>query len=720
MADLRQPINIDMQGVALRPQAKPVESYERPATPTKSNAGDFLSALGKIAPAVLQLGGELQRGPTREEKEAEAALVSVRSGAKTSDELAEEIKQNPNSNPVSRIALQREMGRKMAGEFGVWFEKRATELDPAAMDPDKLLKEYYDTVVLPKVGDNKYVAAGYASGAATLPDQIRSHIEKAKNKQFSDTRDDTVYGNMARDLEVASNDPEKITAILNEHRTNNQQFLAMSRKDQEKMLTRVAETFANKPGMEKVLDAIGDSPSGTDGLKVKDVIGERWSLLREKAEGTTLRHDGRKMQDDLLPYEEAASAGKLDEQSFRDFTKPFMDRGSMSASRINSLIQRNKNEIERQRRAALAEARTNATDIVKGELGPEDAETFRAGRAAEIADYEGTYAGKKVSIPWRERMERGAKIASDDIARSVKEDPSIPDEQKQRITRERQIAMYGKNGQVDPMLDRTLKQIANTTTVDDNLIASIKTYLPEIAYAQKAAPKQIYQVFNTKAERTFIDSLIVAHENGLSPNAAVVEAQQRRDMAEAGRLPALSREQKQKVLEDVTKKVNDTGFWSLDNDPRGKQMLHDAIERQADYWFGAGAKGDKLIEQVANTLKQNTVFVGKQYVPTSQLNVPVETARQVFDGAAAMLKEADPRYAKDDITFMPVRPGSTTYRAFAIGPTGMPQAIVGSDRDFTQMHRGFISRKAENANKKLEERRQAPTRAQPFVGNDNR
>lgn len=649
----------------LRPAAAPVNNYVAPKEAT--SAADFARSLAVLNPALDALADKI----AADERDRQEAAVEGKIGGMTFEEFKEARKKDPTlgfTGKWARAALDKQYGIRLGHEVRRKVEEELATADMTEANPEAFLAERIKEAQA-ELGDSKFAHSGFAGITAGLLDKVRDKVNEARIQRTVENRNENAAENFLGTIEWAAGelaDPEAMVHIVRQQYQQNRDLLGISYAEQDKIMAEVIKTMAQRPGMEKYVEALG--ALDRDKVRLSTKMGAGFEAMKATAEAKTLEQRKDELQPAIADFLLSADEGELDEAAFVEFADRNMDilGGSFKAQ----MIVRNRNAQEAKAARALAEVHAQAKELTLQSLTPNLVDMARMGRAADISDFETNVQGKDVSFTRKELQEHALKAAASQIVAEGTAQKLDP-----RVIRGNVVQMYAENGMVDPDAEARVSAFLHGSARGGDIPASVLNYVDELAVVNGVAPHMIDQIVGNEQDRLFIDTVTTGVELGYSAEDALRQAVWRRDNKQLIVMPR--GKDRTSLMEGVRKEL---GF---NDDKTAPSLLDSYISDRIDYYFATGMTGKKLQKAVAESFNRTHVKLNGHFIDVSGTHRPASQALPVLTDAADALKEAKPQYAKDKITFVPMGRGSDSF--MAVTATGLP--IPGTQRTWAEMER---------------------------------
>ncbi|OHB34782.1 MAG: hypothetical protein A2882_01340 [Phenylobacterium sp. RIFCSPHIGHO2_01_FULL_70_10] len=664
----------------LRPVAANVQNYVQPKEET--SAVEFMRALGTLNPVLDNIADRL----AREERERQEAAVDGKIGGMTFEEFKEARAKDPTlgfTGKWARAALDKQYGIRLGHEVRRKVEEELATADLTEANPEEFLAERIKEAQA-ELGDSKFARAGFTQTTAGLLDKVRDKVNEDRIGRTVEVRNENAAENFLGTIEWAAGelaDPEAMVQVVREQYRQNRDLLGISYRDQDKIMADVLKTLAQRPGMEKYVEALG--ALDRDKVRLSTKLGPTFEAMKATAEAKTMEQRKDELQPQIADFMLSADQGELDEEAFAEFADRNMDilGGSFKAQ----MLMRNRDAQERKEAKALAELHAQAKDLTLTAMTPDLVDMARTGRVADIQDYETSVAGKDVSFTRDELKTHALRSAASQIQAEGTAQGLDPVTIRKNI-----VQMYAENGEVDPEAEARIQAFLHGSATGGDIPASVLNYVEELAAVRDAAPHMVDRIATTEGDRLFIDTVVTGMELGYSPEQALRTAIWRRDNRALIAMPRGS--ERNKVVTEIVDALDGQGsFLGLGgNDIANRALLDRYVNDRLDYYYATGATGSKLRKMVVDSFMRTHTYLNGQLIDTSGTGLPPSKALPVLTDAAEAIKEAKPAFAKDKITFVPLGRGSD--RFMAVTATGQP--IPGTQRTWAELTRLHQDRRA--------------------------
>ena len=666
----------------LNPTAAPVNTYVQPG---QGNAQDFLRALGQLNPVLDQFASHLaEKDRVQQEAAAERKI-----GGMTYEEAKAAVKsgQLPEfSNPWFRAAFEKQHGIRMANEVRRKAEADLATDDITNVDPETFVASYVQEANQEiDASGSQFLASGFASALDGVTDKVRNAVNSARIKRTVEVRDANAYENIlgiverftatGPDGQPIVNDPKALITSVRLEMQGNRDTLGMSYADQDKAIARAIQTLAQRPGMEDAIRQLG-SLDRDGGISVATKMGPQYETILQQAQASTERAQNDAIQPQIADWTIRADSGDPTQFNEKDFdafvaANPTLLTGSFTAG----IKLRFKNAQEQNAARASAALAATAKERAITAATPGLINLARTGSIAEIAaDQTLEVNGKTITLTKDELREVGLRSAAEQIVAEGTAQKLSPERIRANV-----VALYGKNGEVDPTAKSRILAAVQASVVPGDVSETLLQYLPEIRLLASESPEMLYQIVPDDRSRQFLEAIDVGLDTGLSDREAIKAAEFRRQNADV--LP------KPDVV--TMKTLNATIQGRLGGGPAASSLSR-TIDARIKYYAATGTTGDALAKRVSDSILARTVKVGNAYVDISGTGVLPVKAKPVFDEAVDALREMRPEF-KGTIGWVAMSEGSRQFMAV----DAMRNPIPGSTRTWEELSAMYDQRRTE-------------------------
>lgn len=353
--------------VALRPQARPVDTYSRPqALPSGASGMEQLAgALAQVSPALTNF---LDVTAAKSQKDAEDRAMR-RIGGMSFQEARSAVdsgKMSEMDNPWFKAAFMKQYGERMAYErVNELSQAYETDFDKNGGDFDAFVRER-TAADLEQYGQDPHFTGAYGKvidnfGARANAAQAQYKTEQIKQDTVGGVYD--VFHGQATELRASGKSPQEIVDALRGRYEGNRSLLQVDFKEQDKEMVRLAEAFAAKgdmPMVEAILNGERVAPDGT-------VLGPLAANREYQADAVRILNGAKRQnqeqneentRDQQMAFWDQARTGQLDRDELEAFHKG--KPGAISEAQVKSLITMNDNFNQAQAEE-LAKAEHKAT-----------------------------------------------------------------------------------------------------------------------------------------------------------------------------------------------------------------------------------------------------------------------------------------------------------------------------------------------------------------------
>lgn len=529
----RKDLQPTVQPEALQPQARPVNTFVRPATPTDASAigqsttAQLAQALSSFSPALESMERERK---ARLQREAEAVALDKINGLtlQEANDLVQSGELRAEHSPWAQAAFEKLFGRRAAAEKLNQLQTAIArgDIDPVTADFDQILSDEHS--LLSGSVESDFFQSGMNSVFAEGSEKIKAFGDKSKTAAFLKERNDTIVNNMLQDVEGGDAEGMSSEQIVNElvrpYYESNQKMFNINRGDTDKMVVGVADLLAaqGKEGLVKELltKRRGDTPSISDKPEFRSDV----SRIISTAEGKQFEETARIHRETRVGFNVAATFGALDEAALEEAAS----EGVFGRKEVERLKEQNR--VAKIREATKAQSentllwrKAQEAAIISGQVG-----SLLEGRADELEDISVIMLdpnGKPAEIT----VSRDAQIeaATNNIFASIDKAAADPG------SRVRLKANYlARNGISYPLWERMLAagpQRAAVAALDDNeqpivdqqITGSYDLY----KQLQATNPGQKSAHIKDREVEAFYNSAFIAERyRGLEPEAALQQA----------------------------------------------------------------------------------------------------------------------------------------------------------------------------------------------------
>ena len=662
----------ELAEVRLTPTAAAVSTYVRPTANTGGVAG-FLQALAPLSETLSKHADRL----AQEEREAYEAAAERKIGGMTYEEARDAVKRGDMaefSNPFFRASFEKQTGIRMGHEVRRRMEEALATEDLTDVDPDQWVSEF----VRPAneevdASGSKFMSAGFASNVSNLAEVARSKVNEDRIARTVEVRNDNAAQNFLGTIEWATGeaaDEDALLTVVRQQYQQNRDLLGIPYADQDKIMGKVLQTIAQRPGMEKAVEALGKLDRDKVPLSTK--LGPSFEAMKNTATAASQRAEVDAIQPDITGFIIAADAGELDEERFNAWVGQHGD--VVPGTSVASIITRNKSAQEAKAAHALSQLQKTAKDAFLAGATPQLVDLARIGHVAEVRDLKGSVYGKDVEITQSEAKEHALSAAAAQIEAEGKAQGLDPVAIRQNV-----IRMYGQNGEVDPLVESRLSAFLNATVNPGDIPQTALNYLVEVQAARQVAPHMVDRVVSSEKDRLFLDTVLTGLDYGITSAEALKNAIYRRDNAD--KLTLLRGREQKRSVDAVVQWLDSYGsiFGFGGNIVRNRPEVENLIRTRLDYYYATGAQGSDLEKRVAGSIARTHTYLNGHLIDVTGTGLTATDALPVFEEAAKAVQEANPSHRT--VTFIPLGRGSDRFKAVSVDGT----PIAGTERSFAEM-----------------------------------
>ncbi|MDP3869931.1 hypothetical protein [Phenylobacterium sp.] len=656
----------------LSPSARPVQSYVAPGSGS-TGLTEAMRAMATLSPTL----GKYAEKIATEDRVAQEALAERKLGGMTFEQSKAAVKDGSMhefASPWFRAAFEKSYGERAGNEVRRAAEEHLATTDMSEGDAEAWTADYLRQAS-DELPQGKFASAGFAGAIDGLTDKVRDKVNSDRTARTVESRNENYVANTLGTIDSLKEKGADEAAILAEVRNlykGQRDFLGVSYRDQDKLMGDVLKTIAQRPGYENIVTALGKLDR--DGVPLSVKLGSSFEALQDNALATTQGDVKDKLQPQVSTWSLAASNGELDVDAFRATTDPLVATGVLSGEFQAGVLARDQNA--REARAAQAQARLQSTAKETALIGmsPQLVALARQGNVAEIQELTAEMYGKTLDFSQSELKEVALKGAAAEL-----EAEGQAQGLDAATVRKNVISMYGDNGEDDPLTVSRVKAFLRSTQTGGDIPQTSLDYLPELQAAYDAAPEMVQRLSAAPRDRLYLSSIMVALDLGLTPAEAARNAAWRRDNMD--RITVPGGKERRETIDAVAGRLSDNGG--------ARSVIDPFIAERVDYYASAGATGKDLEKRVATSIERTHAFVGGRLIDVTGTKLPASKTLPIFADMAAELKVRKPSFARDTITFQPVRRGSSTFRAV----TSMGTIIPGSEKTWAEMQALHTTRK---------------------------
>lgn len=352
--------------VALRPQARPVDTYSRPVQQNSGPNGlqQLAGALAQISPT---LQGFLETQSATMQKEAEDKAMK-RIGGMSFAEAQSAVADGSISemqNPWFKAAFMKQYGERLAYQrVNELTQEYETNFDKNSGDLDGFIRERM-AGDLDQYGDNPHFVGSYNQimdnwGAKANQAQAQYKTEQVKSDTIGGVYD--VFQGKAQTLRDEGKSPQEIVAALRQEYEGNRSLLHVDYREQDKEMVRLAESFAAKGDLDMVDAILNGERTGADGTVLGPLAANREfqadsARILGNAKSERNRINEESTRDQRLIFENQARNGTLDPEAFMAWTEA--NPGAYTFAGSQSVVVSNQAYLDKQD----AEAAKNAQKL---------------------------------------------------------------------------------------------------------------------------------------------------------------------------------------------------------------------------------------------------------------------------------------------------------------------------------------------------------------------
>lgn len=683
MADRLQGVNITPSANTI---ARPMVRAEQ--INTHSGIGDFLSGLGKLNPALQQLGANLQADDNDPRKrQDEAARVQFQTMGKSAADIASIDTRGMNERETRALGFRQ--GTAYANEVQLKIQQEIANAPPGSVNVDQLYAKYQQEAAS-RFNDNSTAMRGWSETMDPFLGQMKQGVFKDGVKEQLTQRAATVQAVFSSEWsKVAASNPgdaEAGLAAITKMAKENEQFLGMSLQEQGEVLKNLV-TQASLAGDPTQVQALGEFD--VKGQKLKNTMGPVFDNLSIQAGNRNEDNRQKRMQPLISDWQLNAAVGALDMTTMHQMEKE-MKAGNITRSTYSQIIAQNRNAIEKQRTDLYQEQKRLAGTQYMQQVEPDLIQQAADGTVSALqADdtvlpqHDGTF----VTVNSKDKIARGLNGAVEQRAHFKVEalGKDATPEQKAAAKADAEIEVYAANSMLPEAQKKSAQALLRRTNSDSDITDADRAGVGDLMRITRHADGLIDDVVQTDKDKAFVYTLTSLASIG-PVDDAIRQARQARANYDT-RTPLAG-----KALDDTVEKVTELlkvdqegVFW--DTSSHWGNDVSGAIKQQVRALQGIELSGDALAETVSRVFKANTTKYNGFMINTRGL--PVNNPSQfnsMLDSVTATIK-ADPKYKDTEVTYL--RNGQDTSFVPMVIYKGVPTPIPGLRYTFKQIQRTY-------------------------------
>lgn len=334
--------------VAIRPQARPVDTYSRPMAPPQGPNGlqQLAGALAQISPALTNY---IETTGAKAQKDAEDRAMR-RIGGMSFQEARAAVdggKMAEMDNPWFKAAFMKQYGERLAYErVNELTREYETNFDKTQGSFDEFVRQRMAEDLEAHGGDphfsNAYNQIMNNYGAKANQVQAQYQTEQVKQDTIGGVYD-TFLGT-ARTMQQEGKSPEEIVSALRARYEGNRQLLHVDFREQDKEMVRLAEAFANEGNVAMAKAILNGDRMGADGTKLGALSANREfqadaQRILMAADRKLEENNGNAAFNSRMTFNDQARAGNLDQEALLGHHKA--NPGAFTDAQVLSLINQN-------------------------------------------------------------------------------------------------------------------------------------------------------------------------------------------------------------------------------------------------------------------------------------------------------------------------------------------------------------------------------------------
>ncbi|WP_427928191.1 hypothetical protein [Agrobacterium cavarae] len=683
MADRLQGVNITPSANAVaRPMARAEQVH------TQSGIGDFLTGLGKLNPAIQQLGQTLQvANNDPQQRIDEAARIQFQTMGKSSADIASIDTRSMNERELRALGFRQ--GTAMANEVQLKMQQEIASAPPGSIDVDQLYAKYQQEAST-KFNGNSTAMRGWSETMDPFLGQMKQGVLKDGVKEQLTQRAATVQAVFSAEWsKVAASNPGDMTAGLNaitKMAKENAQFLGMSMEEQGNVLKNIVSQ-ASLAGDPTQVQALGEFD--VNGQRLKNIMGPVFDNMKIQAANKAEDNRQRRMQPLISEWTFNAEVGALDAVTMHHMDKE-MKAGNLPRGTYAQIIAKNRNALEKQRTELYQEQKRLAGSQYIQYVEPDLIQQAADGTLPALQSDDTILPlddGTFVTVQSKDKIERGLTGAVEIRSRYKVEalGKDATPEQRAAAKADAEIEVYAANGMLPEAQKKSAQALLRRSNADFEVTDADRAGVGDLMRIAKHADGLIDEVVQSDKDKAFVYTLTSLAAIG-PVDDAIRQARQARANYDS-RTP-LSGKALDETVDKVTEflKVDQEGYLWNDTSGWGNDVSG-MIKKQIRALQGVELSGDELAKTVARVIKANTTKYDGFIIDTQGL--PINDPAQfnsMLDSVTNTIK-ADPKYKDADITYL--RNGQDSSFVPMVFYKGVPTPIPGLRYTFKQIQRTY-------------------------------
>ncbi|WIY51465.1 hypothetical protein O9Z70_08145 [Devosia sp. YIM 151766] len=676
-ARVDSPSASDIRMPGLRPTARPVDTYSRPQAPSQDNSFLQLArALGEINPVI---GGFLNDEAARERKDAEDRAMR-RIGGMSYDEARAAVDSGmpEMANPWFKAAFMKVMGERTAyNRMNELSAQYATDPNRHEIDFSSYVRNAANEDLT--AFDDKHFEAGYlplmgnyeATGAAKHTEvQSARTMDEARANVFG------VFLGQAQTLSAEGKHPEEIAKELYARYEGQEEFLRLSRGEQDELMINVISALANDGDWELVNALLShqreDDFGNMSSLATSPQYSVKTAGIIERAKSA---HGEQVLEQSIGSYADLniqAGNGNLTKEQMDQYVAehPNMLDGRAQAD----LLIRSENARQRAQ-ANIAEANQKAAmalhaEQVRAVVHSSNLSRVQTGESGFIQDIEVPNANGEgtETLTAKQQQDQLGK----DLAAYVKEQGEATNADPEAIL-DLEVKLFATAGVANPRWAQVFATGVSQATPSNlkQFLESGEVVLPPALEAGIGVFEQLYMksplllntYFSSADDRRFFDLVVQGKKLGMDNYQAVRQANQALMNGPASH-PMVNMTTKQ--AEEALGRVKVGGFlgWGAHEPMNASQALSEISDTMRYYAAVGGQVGNAAFEAAVEQYASTHININGYMVSVAGIGVgdPGQFSMAV-DLALSEVMANQPRYLNgqqlhlEDITIRPTGNG---------------------------------------------------------------
>jgi hypothetical protein len=587
----------------------------------RSSFGDFLEGLGKLNPAVQELGNSMMAVENDPQKKRdEIARVNFQTMGKSAADIAS--MDTTGMTEGQRRALELRKSGVLAVEIAQKMQQDAAMAPPGTYDVDASFAKYRQQVQ-DAGGGNSSFERGFYETMNPMLDQMRQGNFKLQVGEELKSRAMVVSSafNAAIGQIQASKpgDNAALVAGIGRMVKENKDYLGMGLEEQAAVLQQTVSglSLAGNPDAIKSLGELD-----INGKKLKDIMGPSYQQLLLSGQNRLDDKRTKETQPFILDADYAAQIGTLQPQDAFKLDQ-LAKQGLIPRSTASGIVAKNRASIERGINAELQESKRIAGETWLNAVQPDLVQSVvdgnfdvEFGGDTDLPQADGT----SVTVQSTRKEERAFDSAVNQMVRYRIGDKQVSDQEKAAITADVKIDLYARNNKLPKDIKASAENVLGRSNPGLEITDADRRGAADLVRISKYAPGLADDVIKSEKDKAFYFTLTTLGRTADDLDDVIRHARVARDTYDQ-REPLSTRDM-QTIVDGVKEDLKiDVERWGLlpDSTSDWKNDMDGAIRQTVRGLQNAGLQGNALKEAVTNSLKASTTKYNGHLISTDGL-----------------------------------------------------------------------------------------------------